>query len=59
MFYDIIVKQVNFWEAFMAKQQVFKFDNGASLIYQKQTAFNGYSFAIGFRCVSILVYCVF
>lgn len=38
----------------MAKQQVFKFDNGASLIYQKQTAFNGYSFAIGFRCGSQL-----
>ncbi len=34
----------------MAKQQVYQFDNGASLIYQKQTAFNGYSFAIGFRC---------
>lgn len=34
----------------MAKQQVINFENGATLIYQKQSAFNGYSFAVGFRC---------
>ncbi len=33
----------------MAKQQVIKLNSGATLIYQKQGAFNGYSFAIGFR----------
>ena len=33
----------------MAKQQIFKLENGSTLIYQKQSAFNGYSFAIGFR----------
>lgn len=36
-------------ELFMAKQQVVQFDNGTSLIYQKQSVFNGYSFVIGFR----------
>ncbi len=38
----------------MAKQQVYKLDNGATIIYQKQSAFNGYSFSIGFRCGSQL-----
>ena len=33
----------------MAKQQIIQFDNGATLIYQKQSVFNGYSFVIGFR----------
>lgn len=33
----------------MAKQQIVEFDNGATLIYQKQSVFNGYSFVIGFR----------
>ena len=33
----------------MAKQQVYEFENGATLIYQKQSVFNGYSFVIGFR----------
>ena len=33
----------------MAKQQVYQFDNGATLIYQKQSVFNGYSFVMGFR----------
>ena len=33
----------------MAKQQVVEFENGATLVYQKQEAFNGYSFIIGFR----------
>ena len=33
----------------MAKQQVLQFENGATLIYQKQSVFNGYSFVIGFR----------
>lgn len=33
----------------MAKQQIIEFDNGATLIYQKQSVFNGYSFVIGFR----------
>ncbi len=34
---------------FMAKQQIFEFENGATLVYQKQNVFNGYSFVIGFR----------
>jgi len=33
----------------MAKQQVYKLENGSTLVYQKQSAFNGYSFVIGFR----------
>lgn len=33
----------------MAKQQVLNLPNGATFVYQKQSAFNGYSFAIGFR----------
>lgn len=34
----------------MAKQQVaYIEDNGATIIYQKQSTFNGYSFVIGFR----------
>lgn len=33
----------------MAKQEIMQFDNGATLIYQKQSAFDGYSFVIGFR----------
>lgn len=33
----------------MAKQQIFEFENGATLVYQKQNVFNGYSFVIGFR----------
>ncbi len=33
----------------MAKQQVVELSNGAILIYQKQSAFNGSSFVIGFR----------
>ena len=35
--------------AIMAKQQIVEFENGATLVYQKQEAFNGYSFIIGFR----------
>lgn len=38
----------------MAKQQVYELENGATIIYQKQSSFNGYSFAIGFRCGSQL-----
>ena len=38
----------------MAKQQIYQFENGATLIFQKQSAFNGYSFAIGFRSGSQL-----
>lgn len=34
---------------YMAKQQVIELDNGATLIYQKQSVFNGNSFVIGFR----------
>lgn len=34
----------------MAKQQVYELENGATIIYQKQSSFNGYSFAVGFRC---------
>lgn len=34
----------------MAKQQIFQTKQGTTLIYQKQSSFNGYSFAIGFRC---------
>ena len=34
----------------MAKQQVYQTENGSTIIYQKQSSFNGYSFAIGFRC---------
>ena len=34
----------------MAKQQIYEITNGSTLIYQKQNAFNGYSFTIGFRC---------
>lgn len=33
----------------MAKQQVLELENGATLIYQKQSVFNGSSFVIGFR----------
>ena len=33
----------------MAKQQIFQLENGATLIYQKQSVFNGSSFVIGFR----------
>ena len=33
----------------MAKQQVYTFDNGATLIYQKQSVFNGSSVVLGFR----------
>ena len=33
----------------MAKQEIIEFDNGATLIYQKQSAFDGHSFVIGFR----------
>lgn len=33
----------------MAKQQIVEFDNGATLIYQKRSDFNGCSFVIGFR----------
>lgn len=33
----------------MAKQEVYKLDNGATLIYQKHTAFNGSSVVLGFR----------
>ena len=32
----------------MAKQQIVKLSNGATLVYQKQGAFNGSSFVIGF-----------
>lgn len=32
----------------MAKQQIVKFDNGSTLIYQKDGSFNGAKFAIGF-----------
>ena len=38
----------------MAKQQVLQFANGATLIYQKQSVFNGYSFVVGFRSGSQL-----
>ena len=34
----------------MAKQQIFQTEQGSTIIYQKQSSFNGYSFAIGFRC---------
>lgn len=33
----------------MAKQEIINFENGATLIYQKNSAFDGHSFAIGFR----------
>ena len=33
----------------MAKQQILDLENGATLVYQKQESFNGYSFVIGFR----------
>ena len=33
----------------MAKQEVLELENGATLVYQKQSVFNGYSFVIGFR----------
>lgn len=33
----------------MAKQQVIELDNGATIIYQKRSDFNGCSFVIGFR----------
>lgn len=33
----------------MAKQQVYTLKNGATFVYQKQSAFNGYTFSIGFR----------
>lgn len=33
----------------MAKQEIIKFENGATLIYQKNSAFDGHSFVIGFR----------
>lgn len=33
----------------MAKPQIIDCENGATIIYQKQTAFNGASFVIGFR----------
>jgi len=33
----------------MAKQEVIELSNGAMLIYQKQSAFKGHSFVIGFR----------
>ncbi len=33
----------------MAKQIVTELENGATVIYQKQSSFNGYSFVIGFR----------
>lgn len=34
----------------MAKQQILQTELGSTIIYQKQSSFNGYSFAIGFRC---------
>ncbi len=33
----------------MAKQEIVEYDNGATLIHQRQSSFNGYSFVIGFR----------
>lgn len=33
----------------MAKQQIIELENGATLIYQKQSVFNGSSFVLGFR----------
>lgn len=38
----------------MAKQQIFELENGATVVYQKQTSFNGSSFVIGFRSGSQL-----
>ena len=33
----------------MAKPQIIECENGATVVYQKQKAFNGASFVIGFR----------
>lgn len=38
----------------MAKPEIYQFDNGATLIYQKDPSFDGSQVAIGFRCGSQL-----